>query len=102
MAAFMNRVGNVITPHVFSTEESGGALDLLSNHILCITPDLPARAYAREVLADAALSYDVTGVVNLEIAVVKSVNGGSWTSVLVGARPRASSNARNHQHVVLP
>lgn len=101
MAAFMNRVGNVITPHVFSTEDSGGALDLLSNHILCITPDLPARDYSRRVLADAALSYDVTGQVNLEVAVARSINGGAWTTVLSGARPRASANARNHQHVVL-
>ncbi len=90
MAAFMNRVGNVFTPQASSIEDSGGALDLLSNHILCITPDMPARGYAWAVLADAALSYDVTGAVNLEVAVARSVNGGSWTSVSVGPRPRAS------------
>ena len=60
-----------------SIEESGGALDLLSNHFLCITPDIAgARATRARCYADAAFSYDVTGTVNLEIAVVQSVNGG--------------------------
>jgi hypothetical protein len=104
MAAFMNRVGNVLTPNVFSIEDSGGPLDLLSEHILCVTPDLPPRPYGRRVLVDAVLSYDVAGPVNLDISVVTSVSsigGGIWLQVQT-ARVAVSPNARNHQHVMQP
>jgi hypothetical protein len=40
MAAFMNRVGNVLTPRVLSVEQSGGALDLATTSFLCGCDDV--------------------------------------------------------------
>lgn len=97
MAAFMNRVGDVVAPRVFAIEDSGGPLDLLNPNTVCIT-NIPPRPYGRSVLLDAVLSYDVSTLTSLNLAVGKSVNGGPL--LLLGAtQPIASPNRRNHHPV---
>ena len=79
MAAFMNRVGNVLTPRVLSVEQSGGALDLATNSFLCQTADVPDATYNREVHADAAFSFDSTGPGLLQLSVfVSNDSGATW------------------------
>lgn len=80
MAAFMNRVGNVLTPRVLSVEESGGALDLMSFNFVCQTPDLPDAGYSRDVHADGALSYMANGPGLLQLSVFMSNDGGATWS----------------------
>ncbi len=98
MAAFMNRVGNVLTPKVFSTEESGGTLDFSSDHVVCQTVDLPALAkdYARTIDVDASLSFEINGFQTLYVVPVLSKNGGSWQSMGQGSYAAVGTGARHH------
>jgi hypothetical protein len=74
MAAFMNRVGNVLTPNVQSVEETGGTLTLSASPVICQTPTLPALspAYPRTV--------DVTGSISFEVNTFQS-QLAVWTAV---------------------
>jgi hypothetical protein len=82
MAAFMNRVGNVLTPRVYSVEDSGGLILGGSNAaILCETPDIPGVDYHRTAQVDAKLSFGLVGAGSNMMAVfpvVVSRNGGPW------------------------
>ena len=99
MAAFVNRVAEVATPRVFSIEDSGGALNLLTDNALCVT-NIPPLPYARNVLLDAALSYEVSSLAGMKISIFKSVNGGPYTIAGSGqTRPIAKSTRRNHHPV---
>lgn len=98
MAAFMNRVGDVVAPRVFAIEDSGGPLDLLNPNTVCIT-NIPPRPYGRSVLLDAALSYDVSTLSSLNLAVVRSVNGGPLLLVGSSTQPIANPSRRNHHPV---
>lgn len=104
MAAFMNRTGNVLTPKVFSTEESGGTLDFSSEHVVCQTPDLPAlpKDYARTVDADASLSLEVSGLQSLIVTPVFSKNGGFWQTLGQGSYPVVDAGVRSHVNAVAP
>jgi hypothetical protein len=77
MAAFMNRVGNVLTPRVLSVEQSGGALDLANFSFLCQTADVPDATYNREVHADGSFSFDATGPGLLQLSVFASNDSGA-------------------------
>ena len=103
MAAFMNRLGDIVTPTVYSIETSGASLATqTAQQVVCITPVIPGRSYDRVVTADAGLSYDVGGLVDLQLHVVRSVDGGPFTNLAQGASPLAEAGMRNHQHVTLP
>jgi hypothetical protein len=79
MAAFMNRVGNVLTPRVLSTETTGVINDLATPTFVCQTEDIPDVAYNREVHADGAFSFTSTGPGLLQLSVFASHDGGvSW------------------------
>ena len=105
MAAFMNRLGNVMQPHVMSVEDGGTTLDLTQAqpHTLCETADVPARNYRRKIVGDASLSFAVTGQQGVYAAIVVSIDGGqNWTSIGTnndfGAGLRGNEEGHQHAH----
>lgn len=104
MAAFMNRVGNAMTPKVFSSEQSGGTLDFSADHVICQTAELPAPAkdYARTIDAEGSLSLEVNGLQSLIVWPVMSKNGGSWSSLGQGSYPVVDPGVRHNVGAVAP
>ena len=94
MAAFMNRLGELIPPRVQSVEASGGMLDLTTESILCVTASFSARTYTRALRVSAALSYEVTGFQDVQFAIVRSLNGGAWV-IQADSFPRAAAGERS-------
>ena len=94
MAAFMNRLGDLIPPRVQSIEASGGMLDLTTESILCTTAPFSARTYTRASRVTAALSYEVTGFQDVQFAIVRSLNGGAWV-IQADSFPRAAAGERS-------
>jgi hypothetical protein len=95
MAAFMNRVGNVLTPNVQSVEQSGGTLTLSQSPVICQTPELPALspAYPRTVDVAASLSFEVnTFQSQLVVWPAVSKNGGAF-QVMGGQSSQSAANA---------
>ena len=82
MAAFMNRVGNVLEPRVFYVAGSSGVgnpMNLADPSFVCQTPDIPEVAYNREVHADGAFSFTANGPGLLQLFVFASFDSGvSW------------------------
>jgi len=104
MAAFMNRLGNVVTPTVLGAEDSGGTLDPATAHIVCATSVLPARTHGSQVIGSGALSFDVTGVKDVPVRVVFSTNGGTtWNNIGSNidfmSRARGNAGARQQAQV---
>ena len=82
MAAFMNRLGNVVTPRELFAEGAGGTLDLASTHYLCQTEALPAITFRRSLIGTGSLSFDVTGQTDVAVGIVFSNNGGAtWNAI---------------------
>lgn len=104
MAAFLNRTGNVLTPQVFSVEDSGGTLGPSATTV-CETPTIAGIDYHRTAQVDAKLSFDgaITGAgersVRLEVAVSK--NGGPWQTPQFGGGAGVDSVPRRHAHAML-
>ena len=98
MAAFMNRVGNVLTPDVQSVEETGGTLNLGTISVICQTPDLPAltSSYPRTVDVSASMSLEVNTFVTLDVQPVVSKNGGTSFQTMGGqsSTPKLNPGAR--------
>ena len=100
MAAFMNRIGNVLTPALVHAEDAGSSLDLLADtHYVCQTSELTATSYNRLLIGEGALSFDVTGLQGLLIAVVMSRNNEGWQSISGSAAPIVDAGERHHAHV---
>ena len=104
MAAFMNRLGNIVTPTVLSAEDSGGTLDPAIAHIVCPTPVLPARTHRSELIGSGALSFEVTGVKDVPVGIVFTTNGGTtWnpigSNIDFPAHARGNAGSRHHAHV---
>jgi hypothetical protein len=100
MAAFMNRVGNVLSPDVQSVEETGGTLNLGTTSVICQTPNLPALApapgYPRTVDVSASMSLEVNTLVTLDVQPVVSKDGGTSFQTMGGqnSNPRLNPGAR--------
>jgi hypothetical protein len=104
MAAFMNRLGNTLTPKVFSIEENGGVLDFSTYHVVCQTPELPAPAgnYPRFVDAEGSLSFEVSGLQTLIVVPVVSKDGGSWQAMGQSIGPYVGPGMRHNASTVAP
>ena len=100
MAAFMNRLGNVITPEVVSSEASGGTLVLLNENVLCKTALLPTRTYRRLTVGQGSLSFEVTGTQEFVVAVASSTDGTNWTLHGNVARAYVTPGARHHVQTI--
>jgi hypothetical protein len=102
MAAFMNRLGDIMTPAVLSSEEAGGALVLLNENIVCKTSTVPTKSYRRHSYAQGSLSFEVTGTQELVAAVVSSTNGTTWSLLGSVARANVTNGARHHVQSLTP
>ena len=104
MAAFMNRMGDTLTPKVLSAEETGGTLDFSADHIVCQTAVLPAPvgAYPRTFDADASLSFEVSGLQTVYVVPVVSKDGQAWQALGQGSFPVAVAGSRFHATAVTP
>lgn len=82
MAAFMNRLGTVMTPFQVRVEASPGAIDLDTQTVVCksqpfLTADFPRRAYLDTSFAGLA-----TVDIDLVSDIVITTDGGiSWNSM---------------------
>ena len=99
MAAFMNRLGNVLTPAVVQAEESGASLDLFSNeNYVCQTGELASAPYLRLLVGEGALSFDVTGLQGLLLGVAMNRNNEGWIAI-GGTSVLVDSGERHHAHL---
>lgn len=77
MAAFMNRLGNVLTPLVLAEEETGASLDLVNGaFFVCQSDVVPATNYPRTMHAQASISFALADVQTVAYGISASENGG--------------------------
>jgi hypothetical protein len=82
MAAFMNRLGNALTPSQLMRDDNPGAIDLDVNAVVCQTTDFTAANFPRTAYADASLSgtapSDTTFAADLAVSLDA---GATWTNL---------------------
>ena len=78
MAAFMNRLGNALTPVTVPVEQSGGAVDLSASPNLCETADQPIAGFPRSFMVWGTLTAKGAPDGDVIVQVVRSVNGGAF------------------------
>jgi hypothetical protein len=82
MAAFMNRLGNALTPGFAVQQGQGASLSLPSPTVVCATADVAAAPYPRSASVIGVVNALANGSANLSMHMVYSTNaGGTWTSV---------------------
>jgi hypothetical protein len=80
MAAFMNRLGNALTPTTIRVDTAPGAVDLDASAVVCQTADLAIGGYPRQAVVDLTFSAQAPGDVDVAADLVKSTDGGAnWT-----------------------
>jgi hypothetical protein len=81
MAAFMQRVGDVVTPRVLSVEDQGASIGTNdgATHYVCTTEVVPAVAYPRTVLARASISYTLDATMDIQFGLAESIDGGAFS-----------------------
>jgi hypothetical protein len=79
MAAFMNRLGNALTPVFYYKESSGASLNLATPTVICQTPGIPPGVYPRDAHVGGVLSAQTIGTAMPTVRVVASIdNGATW------------------------
>jgi hypothetical protein len=82
MAAFMNRLGEALTPQQLVVDASPGAADLDANTVVCQTANFAVTGYPRRAYLDLAFAGMAPAAVDLAANLVVSTNSGaSWTQV---------------------
>ena len=82
MAAFMNRLGNALTPVQLPIDAAPGAVDLDLGVVICQTQDFPVAVYPRSAYADLSFNAKAVADVGFAVDLVMSSNGGaSWTNL---------------------
>jgi hypothetical protein len=82
MAAFMNRLGEALTPQQLLVDASPGAADLDANTVVCQTANFAVTGYPRRAYLDLAFAGMAPAAVDLAANLVMSTNSGaSWTQV---------------------
>ena len=80
MAAFLNRLGNAMTPVQIRVDTSPGAIDLDANAVVCQTADFLAEKFPRRVVLDLTFAAQAPADVDVAADLVKSTDGGAnWT-----------------------
>lgn len=95
MAAFMNRLGNALTPALVRVDTSPGAIDLDANAVVCTnTPAVAVTNYPRQAMVDLTFSAQAPADVDIAADLVKSTDGGAnWTQLTtVGNRGYVPTN----------
>lgn len=79
MAAFMNRLGNVVTPLVLDHEQTGALLPIVSGpQLVCESATVPAVNYPRTVIVQATISFALAGLQTVSYGVATSQNGAAY------------------------
>ena len=82
MAAFMNRLGTVLTPLVLAIDDTSGALDLDQSPVVCESAIQDITDFPRRALLDATVSGTAAAGVDIAMRVVWSADGGdTWLPV---------------------
>ena len=82
MAAFINRLGNVLTPTQLHVDLAPGAIDLDASAVVCQTTDYAVLKYPRRAVVDLAFTATAGNDVDLAADLVISSNGGgSWSAL---------------------
>ena len=82
MAAFMNRLGNALTPVQLRVDTSPGAIDLGADAVVCQTAPQPITNYPRQAILDLTFAGQAPADVDIAADLVKSIDGGAnWTQL---------------------
>jgi hypothetical protein len=82
MAAFMNRLGDALTPTALRVDLAPGALDLDASPVICQSPAFDVTGYPRRAIVDIAVTGRASADTTFATTPVLSVDGGaSWTSL---------------------
>lgn len=82
MAAFMNRLGNALTPTQLRVDVAHGAVDLDANLVICQTGDFAVSDYPRRAYVDLAFNGMATADVGLAADLAMSTDGGAtWNNL---------------------
>jgi hypothetical protein len=82
MAAFMNRLGNALTPVQLRVDTSPGAIDLDAGAVVCQTPPQAIVNYPRQAILDLTFSAQAAADIDIAADLVKSTDGGAnWTQL---------------------
>ena len=103
MSAFLNRLGNALTPVVLTSYNTGGTLDIDASPLLCSTVD-QTPTFPRTVHGIAVLGAGQgTGDKDFAIGIVESTNSGAtWTPVSPLSAMFVNANIRKTATVILP
>ncbi len=91
MAAFMNRLGNALTP-AFSSQQGNGTALALST-VVCSTGDVAAATYPRSASVIGTVTSQVAAPANAAMHVVVSTNGGATWATVTQAPPALAGPA---------
>jgi hypothetical protein len=94
MAAFMNRLGAVLTRPAVSVEASPGAVNPDANAIVCSSADQAAATYERRMGVDAVFMGQGQGSGDLGVQLVESVNAGTTWIALGPVLPTGIAEGR--------
>jgi len=90
MAAFMNRLGNALTPVALTDTEAPGPIDLDAAPVVCQTAGFPVTDFPRTAYADASLGGKAAADTTFAADLVFSLDAGaSWTNL--NATPNRAS-----------
>ncbi len=78
MAAFMNRLGNALTPVTVRVEQAGSAVDLTASPPLCETADQAITGFPRSFMVWGTITAKGAPDGDVLVQVVRSVNGGAY------------------------
>ena len=82
MAAFMNRLGNALTPVHLPLDASPGAIDLDPGIVVCQTQEFEVEDFPRRAYADLTFNASAPADVSFAADLVMSLNdGASWTNL---------------------
>jgi hypothetical protein len=82
MAAFMNRLGNALTPLHLPVVAAPGAVNLDAGTVLCQTQDFAVEDFPRRAYADLSFNARAIADVGFAADLVMTSNGGaSWTNL---------------------
>jgi hypothetical protein len=100
MAAFMQRLGAVLTPQVLSSDAPLGALDIDFPVVVCATGAVPLGSYPRTAIVDGTFGAVAPVSRILSATFVHSTDGGvSWNAT---SQPEVRAGAAPDQWVAVP
>lgn len=93
MAAFMNRLGNALTPTQLRVDTAPGAVNLDAAAVVCQTGDFAVADYPRRAYVDLAFNGTAPADVGLAADLAMSTDGGATWNNLNNVANRGSVSA---------